>query len=1251
MKAIRLCLFLLVIVGTMIIVMNAASDESDCGTVEVTFEEGITVVCIDRTGGSQPYPQYTLNSSPSMVNDTHHIRAVPQEVEYGNIYLNGISIGSEGIAFPIADHLSGIHFEVFRDDYTIHFRDDEGIETLANSITSLGNGSVYSIPSVVDEPLGKTLIGWKTSINGNVPDIEFGNYTIDLDFLRNHYSLSNNSLTLYPVWEEINYSFVFGSNGGSGQVPNTLSNKTITSGVTIPTISLSKIGYSSSVWNTEENGSGIDLSPGTKTIDGAFITTYFGNNTQIHLYPKWVVINYSFVFGSNGGSGQVPNTLSNKTITSGVTIPTISLSKIGYSSSVWNTEENGSGIDLSPGTKTIDGAFITTYFGNNTQIHLYPKWVVINYSFVFGSNGGSGQVPNTLSNKTITSGVNIPTISLSKIGYSSSVWNTEEDGNGLDLDPGEKILDGIFITSYFGSNSLIHLYPKWIEINYSFVFGSNGGSGQVPNTLSNKTITSGVTIPTISLSKIGYSSSVWNTEENGSGVDLSPGAKTIDDIFITTFFGNNTQIHLFPKWVEIEYSFIFESNGGVGQVPNALTSKTVSTGASIPVVSLTKIGYQSSLWNTQIDGSGLDISSGENELDVAFITSYFGNNTYVYLYPKWVEIEYLFIFGSNGGTGQVPNVLNNKTITTGVTIPAVSLSKIGYSSSVWNTEEDGSGLDLSSGEKVLNATFITLYFGNNNQIYLYPKWVEIEYSFIFESNGGVGPTPISLPNRTITTGVNIPTISLSKIGYSSSVWNTEENGNGVDIDPGDKTINSSFITSYFSNGTQVHLYPKWVEIEYSFVFGSNGGVGQTPSILGNRTITTGVNIPTISLSKIGYSSSVWNTEENGSGIDLSPGTKTIDGTFITTFFGNNTQIHLYPKWVETNYSFIFESNGGIGQIPGILNNRTTTTGVIIPGINLTKIGYRSSVWNTQIDGSGLDLEPGINSMDSTFITRFFDNNEQLILYPKWVKVNYSITFSSSDSSGLLPDPLINFTIDSQITISSGSFYRNGYEMGSWNTSENNDGIAINVGDYVVDSELLELLFSEETTTCLYPVWTAKMYSVTLETECGTIIDNKWTVSDGIYVAEFTIESDEFLLPLPEPDDRFHDFVRWQDQNGLTVTKVETGTYGNIQLNAEWKNHDYSVSFTVNGRSYNRTYTIDDTIPDPESEAGFRFVGWYYEDQDGNETEFTEMSQMYEGISIHAVFEPIKEDPVMMTSIAAVLVLFFAGIMYFAFTRK
>ena len=438
--------------------------------------------------------------------------------------------------------------------------------------------------------------------------------------------------------------------------------------------------------------------------------------------------------------------------------------------------------------------------------------------------------------------------------------------------------------------------------------------------------------------------------------------------------------------------------------------------------------------------------------------------------------------------------------------------------------------------------------------------------------------------------------------------------------------------------------------DYSIHFMSNGGSGNPIESI-DVVLDGSCTIPDITYSLWGRNASVWNTMENGTGEDIYPGA-IVDLDFIRSNYNvTENRLDLFPKWIETEYSFSFDRNDGSGSIPGILSNVTISSLTSIPEIGLTKIGYNAVTWNTSPNGNGFDVESGLLEMDDYFINHCFGIGNNVVLYPKWTEASYSIIFNTGETYGTTPNPLNNITIGSLITLPEPTFSRTGYEMVGWNTREDSTGISLTIGDKVVEADFLESIFTSGSEVTLFPTWVMKGYTVFLTTTQGDITEVQWTKNDSTYTLGYTIESEAIALPSAVSDDRFHYFVCWEDQNGNTVSSIPTGSYGNISLNAVWALKEYTMSINVNGRTVSQKCTLDSSLEDPDCEAGFSFRGWFYKDQDGQEKEFTSMSQMYEGMSIYAVFEPIKDDPIEMAFAASLLVAFFSIAMIYSFRKR
>ena len=468
--------------------------------------------------------------------------------------------------------------------------------------------------------------------------------------------------------------------------------------------------------------------------------------------------------------------------------------------------------------------------------------------------------------------------------------------------------------------------------------------------------------------------------------------------------------------------------------------------------------------------------------------------------------------------------------------------------------------------------------------------------------------------------------------------------NGVDVGPG----NQFFRISDYPDGIHFEVFRS----DYSVVFGRNGGEGETQTSIINLENGDNFTIPDVLYTRLGYRSVQWNTREDGTGEVISPGNYTMDLDFIRNHYSlSNNDLVLYPGWVAVNYSINYNLNNGIGQPPPN-NIKTIGMGVTIPSINMTRTGYSATIWNMSPDGTGLDINIGDKVLDTSFLTTYFGNETEITLYPKWTKNTYSIRYSSTEEmEGVLPETM-NYIIGQTINIPISAITRAGYALNGWNTSADMSGLDIQFGDHSVDTAFLERYYGpSDRNLILYPKWIPVDYSITLSSEFGSASDVGWSVTDGKLSRGYNIESEMISLPTPEPDDRFHLFVNWEDSAGNSVSRIATGTVGNIELKAAWIEKSYPITARINGKEVTFDLTLSSEMPYAEPEDGFAFKGWYYRDDEGNEVKFESMSQMAENMEIYAVFEPTQDDPLEIAACVIGIVVFFTVVIGYGFTRE
>ncbi len=418
------------------------------------------------------------------------------------------------------------------------------------------------------------------------------------------------------------------------------------------------------------------------------------------------------------------------------------------------------------------------------------------------------------------------------------------------------------------------------------------------------------------------------------------------------------------------------------------------------------------------------------------------------------------------------------------------------------------------------------------------------------------------------------------------------------------------------------------------------------------TIDSILNIPLPLFSRAGYRLDGWNTSDNGTGNNITLGNHTIDADFIENYYGSNTNMILYPKWVRSEYSIVFNLNNGTGQLPVIISNQLVDEEVTIPTVGLSRIGYTATTWYASSNENTLTINPGEMVMGQSTVDEYCDVNGMITLYPKWVKNEYSIRFDSTvEMKGALPETM-NYNIGSPLNIPTSQLTRVGYVISGWNTSADRSGLDLQPGDYSVDTAFLERYYGpSDRNLILYPKWIPVDYSITLSSEFGSASEAGWSVTDGKLSRSYNIESEMISLPIPEPDDRFHLFVNWEDSEGNSVSRIATGTVGNIELKAAWIEKSYPITARISGKEVTFDLTLSSEMPYAEPEDGFAFKGWYYRDDEGNEVKFESMSQMTENMEIYAVFEPTQDDPLEIAACVIGIVVFFTVVIGYGFTRE
>lgn len=306
---------------------------------------------------------------------------------------------------------------------------------------------------------------------------------------------------------------------------------------------------------------------------------------SIQLYAKWEINQYIISFDSNEGSSVGAITQDYNTSVTEPSEPT----RTGYTFAGWYTDDN---------TFLSEYVFTTMPSSNIT---LYAKWNVNNYTISFDSDGGSAVSPIT---QAFGTSVLAPSAPL-KSGYEFVGWFSDVE------------LTSAYTFSTMPAQN-ITLYAKWDVYageTYSVQFDVNGGSPSIDSQVIPENSTA---VEPTDPTKEGYRFVEWQLD----GEPFN---------FATPITGDITLIAL---WIQ-QFTVTFDVDGG-----SAVTAQVVDSGslASQPDPSPTKSGNSFAGWFTT---SAKDVSFN-------FATMIISENTTIY--AKWNQILSSTFLGSSMST-------------------------------------------------------------------------------------------------------------------------------------------------------------------------------------------------------------------------------------------------------------------------------------------------------------------------------------------------------------------------------------------------------------------------------------------------------------------------------------------------------------------------------------------------------------------------------------------------------------------------
>ena len=275
-------------------------------------------------------------------------------------------------------------------------------------------------------------------------------------------------------------------------------------------------------------------SPGSSTYDKIFtlltgsisvtddVTQYIG--TPNRSIPTYRVIYYN----TNATSGEPPVDNDSHLPNTAVILKGLgTLARTGYYLAGWNTSSDGNGTSYSP---------TATVYSFNTDIKLYPKWVV--NTVVYDNQSATTPQLGGVTSYTPGSSIGeLPTTNPTRDNYAFLGWFTGPAGTG------QQVITYSYTPSFpYGP---VVLYAKWLPLYSVFYDDQSATTAQCCSGEYSTAYAEGMSInliPPTPPVRDGYVFGGWFTGPAGTGVEVTDGSYTPEAPYAT--------VTLYAKWTE-----------------------------------------------------------------------------------------------------------------------------------------------------------------------------------------------------------------------------------------------------------------------------------------------------------------------------------------------------------------------------------------------------------------------------------------------------------------------------------------------------------------------------------------------------------------------------------------------------------------------------------------------------------------------------------------------------------------------------
>ena len=986
---------------------------------------------------------------------------------------------------------------------------------------------------------------------------------------------STGNKVFYAKWDPIQYTVTFDANGGEGSLDAQTFTYDVAEELTNNNGSIHRTGYTFLGWATEKDINSVAYSDGASVINLAST-----NDKTVELFAVWQINTYTLTFKL---------TLPEAATTDVVSDRMDQLVKLTLNDDIRKDVTLGGNAETGYTiTVTITAAYkisLTDFINLLLQDSKFKEFVVegITYTLTIPESGLPSTMPAESKEYSGSwTSDNVRTLIVySDNGVLYATYYTTTDT--VTINPDRPIKAGYTFNGWTASGGRLE--------GSTFTFAENGKTATLTAQWNSVTYTVQYAGEEAPSSPMEFTFDGENFKlEDGSIAELPSGLDrkgytfggwlyndavytTLAELFEKTSLGDGydastTVIDLTAVWKPIEYTVMFNANGGMGAVNSQTITIDDADGISLNANSFVYVGYDFQGWATSAQGEVVYSDGGNFTLNDGLIPA---EGTIITLYAVWSVKVYTLSFDENAATDGVTGNLDSQTaIYEAVesnetpayfTLPE-ELTRKGYTFLGWATKE-GSNSAVYAGGATINANqLFTGLEGEDDRLRtLYAVWQVNTYTVTYELNGGTEGTDWI---KSYTVEYEDDTISLpqdaTREGYTFEGWFS------------DAQLTGDKITSFSVSDTENKIfYAKWAAVKHTVTIDldAEGSIAELPDGAEGTEGSSGA--WTKFTIEMDHDSNVYDLLDKltvavlGSPYQLHAGWQvTVGEGNLIALQGDITVSALYSQ--EQIIVTVVHADGSVSHVNVKYGETLEETDVFAP-----KTGYNYAGWYYGENVEFVFAGKG----EATVITA------PITLYPNATAETYDVTTSAenavlvgggNDVARYGQNYVFTFIAETGYSLSDIVL-----KMGERSLTEEEYSYDPITGRVVIFSVTGNIEVSATVS--------ARTYTVTFNANGGTLT--------GAERTDVTFGQPIEAPTEPTPPDGYT-FAGWY-YNG-TAWDFETNTMpaGDITLVAQWERESYSVVFDNDGMKTEYTYLYGDTVTKPADpvKEGYSFLGWY-----------------------------------------------------------